>query len=64
MCEAFEALLNKYADQICADREVQVKTDAIRHIMDYMKCSMEEAFDALEIEGDERTIIAERIQAT
>ena len=60
MCEAFEVLVNKIADA----REEQVKTDAIRHIMNYMKCSMEEALDALEIEGDERAIIAERIQAT
>ena len=33
MCEAFEALANKIADA----REEQVKTDAIRHLMDYMK---------------------------
>ena len=60
MCEAFEVLVNKIADA----REEQVKTDAIRHIMNYMKCSMEEALDALEIKGEERIIIAERIQAT
>ena len=51
-------------DRIGYSRVEQVKTDAIRHIMNYMKCSMEEALDALEIEGDERAIIAERIQAT
>ena len=47
MCEAFKVLLNRIADA----RVEQVKTDAIRHIMNYMKCSMEEALDALEIEG-------------
>ena len=67
MCESFEKLANKYAEQAAekaADRrEEQTTVNNIRLMMKNMKCTLEEALNALEISGKERGIIAQQLDA-
>ena len=60
MCESFERL----ADKVAEERAEQTKIDAIKNMMDYFKCSLEEALNALKITGKERAIIAKQLQKT
>jgi len=62
MCESFERLANKYADQIGDARAEQTKVDMIKLMMKNMKCTLEEALNVLEIKGKERAIIAKQLQ--
>ncbi|MDO4804769.1 MAG: hypothetical protein Q4A32_08115 [Lachnospiraceae bacterium] len=60
MCESFERLADKVAEQAAE----QTKIDDIRHMMDYFKCSLEEALNALNITGKNRAVIAKQLQKT
>ena len=62
MCESFEKLANKYADQIGAERAEQTTINNIKLMMKNLKCSLEEALNALEIKGKERAVIAKALQ--
>ena len=62
MCESFERLANKYADQIGDARAEQTKVDMIKLMMKNMKCTLEEALNVVEIKGKERAIIAKKLQ--
>ena len=62
MCESFEKLANKYADDIASERVEQTKINNIKLMMKNMKCSLEDALNVLEIKGKERAIIAKQLQ--
>ena len=47
MCESFERL----ADKVAEERAEQTKIDAIKNMMDYFKCSLEEALNAQKLQG-------------
>ncbi len=72
MSELFERLAEKVGEERAErivelkvqQRVQQIQIDAIKNIMDYFKCSLEEALDALEITGKERAIIARQLQKT
>ena len=64
MCESFERLADKVAEERAEQRAEQTKIDAIKNMMDYFKCSLEEALNALKITGKERAIIAKQLQKT
>ena len=72
MSELFERLAEKVGEERAErivelkvqQRVQQIQIDAIKNIMDYFKCSLEEALDALEITGKERAIIAKQLQKT
>ena len=58
MCESFTKLADKVADE----KAEQTTINNIRLMMKNMKCSLEEALDALEIKGKDRAIIAKQLQ--
>ena len=58
MCESF----NKLADKVADERQVQTRSDDVRSLMDSMKLSLEQALNALKIQGKERAIIAKQLQ--
>lgn len=58
MCESFTKLADKVADE----RAEQTTINNIKLMMKNMKCSLEEALDALEIKGKDRAIIAKQFQ--
>ena len=62
MCESFEKLANKYADQIADERQTITRTDDVRSLMETMKWTLEQALNALKIQGKERAIIAKQLQ--
>ncbi len=72
MSELFERLAEKVGEERAErivelkvqQRVQQIQIDAIKNIMDYFKCSLEEALDALEITGKERANIAKQFQKT
>ena len=72
MSELFERLAEKVGEERAErivelkvqQRVQQIQIDAMKNIMDYFKCSLEEALDALEITGIERAIIARQLQKT
>ena len=47
MSELFERL----ADKVAEERAEQTKIDAIKNMMDYFKCSLEEALNAQKLQG-------------
>lgn len=58
MCESFTKLADKVADE----REMQTRAMDVSLLMDSMKMSLEQALDALKIQGKERAIIAKQLQ--
>ena len=58
MCESFTNLADKVADE----RAEQTTINNIKLMMKNMKCSLDEALNALEIKGKERAIIAKQLQ--
>lgn len=58
MCESFEKLANKVGDE----RAEQTTINNIKLMMKNLKCSLEDALNALEIKGKERAIIAKALQ--
>ena len=58
MCESFSRLANKVGDE----RAEQTTINNIKLMMKNMKCTLEEALNALEIKGKERAIIAKQLQ--
>lgn len=66
MCESFEKLANKYAEEIAEQRgdkrAEETKINVIRLMMKNLKVSLEDALNTLEIKGKERAIIAKALQ--
>ncbi|SEA86599.1 conserved hypothetical protein (putative transposase or invertase) [Oribacterium sp. KHPX15] len=58
MCESFTKLADKVADE----RAEQTTINNIKLMMKNMKCSLEDALNALEIKGKDRAIIAKQLQ--
>ena len=58
MCEAVE----KYAKEYAKEYAINEKVISVQNLMENMKLTLEQAMDALGIQGDERTMIAERLQ--
>ena len=58
MCEAVE----KYAKEYAKEYAINEKVVSVKNLMENMKLTLEQALDALGIQGDERTMIAERLQ--
>ena len=54
MCEAVE----KYGDE----RAIKAKIVSVQNLMKNTKFTLEQAFDALEIQGDERELITKQLQ--
>ena len=54
MCEAVEKYAKEYA--------INEKVISVQNLMENMKLTLEQALDAMGIQGDERTMIAERLQ--
>lgn len=59
MCESFEKLADKVADK----RETQTKTNMVVALMDTMALSLEQALNALKVQGKERAIIAKTLKS-
>ncbi len=62
MCESFEKLANKYADDIASERVEQTKVDIVKSLMENMKWTLDQALTASGIQGKERAIIAKQLQ--
>ena len=58
MCEAVE----KYAEEYAKEYATNEKMISVKNLMENMKLTLEQALDAMGIQGDERTMIAERLQ--
>ena len=58
MCESFTKLADKVADE----REMQTTARNVATLMDSMKMTLEQAMNALKIQGKERAIIAKQLQ--
>ena len=58
MCEAVE----KYAKEYAKEYAINEKVISVQNLMENMKLTLEQALDAMGIQGDERTMIAERLQ--
>ena len=58
MCESFTKLADKVADE----RELQTTARNVSSLMDSMKMTLEQALNALNIQGKERAIIAKQLQ--
>ncbi|MBR4529035.1 MAG: hypothetical protein IKO80_02030 [Lachnospiraceae bacterium] len=58
MSESFSRLADKVADE----RQLITRIDDVCSLMKTMKLTLEQALNALQIQGDERVIIAERLQ--
>ena len=62
MCESFEKLADKVADNRAEQSRINTLVEAIKSLMDSMKLSLDQALNALNIEGKERAIIAKQLQ--
>ncbi len=62
MCESFERLADKVADNRAEQSRINTLVEAIKSLMDSMKLSLDQALNALNIEGKERAIIAKQLQ--
>ena len=58
MCESFTKLADKVADE----REMQTTARNVATLMESMKMTLEQAMNALKIQGKERAIIAKQLQ--
>ena len=58
MGESFSRLADKVADE----RQLITRIDDVCSLMKTMKLTLEQALNALQIQGDERVIIEERLQ--
>ena len=58
MCESFEKLADKRADE----RQIKTRSDDVLSLMNNLKLTLEQALNALSIQGKERAIIAKQLQ--
>ena len=62
MCESFNKLADKVAEERAEEREVQTTARNVASLMDSMKMTLEQALNALKIQGKDRAIIAKQLQ--
>lgn len=61
MCEAVEKYAEEYAKEYAKEYAINEKMISVKNLMENMKLTLEQALDAMGIQGDERTMIAERL---
>ena len=54
--------LEKYAQWYAKEKILQVNIEAVNNLMDSMKISLDQALNALKIQGEERTMIIKQLQ--
>ena len=62
MCESFEKLADKVADNRAEQSRIDTLAGNIKVLMKNMKCSLEDALNTLEITGKDRAVIAKQLQ--
>ena len=62
MCESFTKLADKVAEERADEREMQTTARNVATLMESMKMTLEQAMNALKIQGKERAIIAKQLQ--
>ena len=58
MCEAVEKYARNYADK----KVMKSQVTNVQNLMENMKLTLEQALDAMGIQGDERVLITEQLQ--
>ena len=58
MCESVQTYAEKYGDK----RELRGKINSVSNLMENMKWSLEQALNALGIQGEERVLISKQLQ--
>ena len=58
MCESVQTYAEKYGDK----RELRGKINSVSNLMENMKWSLEQALNALGIQGEERVLISKQFQ--
>ena len=58
MCEAVEKYARNYADK----KVMKSQVTNVQNLMENMKITLEQALDAMGIQGDERVLITEQLQ--
>ena len=64
MCESFERLADKVAEERAEQATVQTKANIVKSLMENMKWTLDQALTASGIQGKERGIIAKQLQRT
>ena len=62
MSESFTKLADKVAEERADERELQTTARNVASLMESMKMTLEQAMNALKIQGKERAIIAKQLQ--
>ena len=62
MCEAVEKYAKEYAKKYAKEYAVNEKIGSVKNLIKNTKFTLEQALDALEIQGDERAFITEQLQ--
>ena len=62
MCESFTKLADKVAEERADEREMQTTARNVASLMESMKMTLEQAMNALKIQGKDRAIIAKQLQ--
>ena len=62
MCESFSRLADKVGDERAEQSRIETLVENIKTLMDNMTWSLQQALDALNIQGKDRAIIAKQLQ--
>ncbi|MCI5857699.1 MAG: hypothetical protein MR016_10120 [Agathobacter sp.] len=62
MCEAVEKYAKEYAEEYAKDYVVRERVCNVRNLMDSLKFTLDQALDALKIQGTERKLIIDQLQ--
>ena len=62
MCESFSRLADRVGDERAEQSRIDTLVENIKSLMDNMALSLQQALDALNIQGKERAIIAKQLQ--
>jgi len=62
MCESFERLADKVAEQSAQQSRIDTMVENIKALMESLKLPLEQALNALNIQGKDRAIIVKQLQ--
>ena len=62
MCESFTKLADKVGDERAEQSRLETMVENIKSLMKNMKLTLEQALNALNIQGKDRAIIAKSLQ--
>lgn len=62
MCEAVEKYAKEYAEEYAKDYVVRERVCNVRNLMDSLKFTLDQALDALKIQGSERELVASQVK--